>query len=69
MRSRGLLVALTSALLIGLGGVIAFAVITWELPEVYTWSDYVEQVPQTTRLLTSDGEVLTEVWTERRTLI
>ncbi|MBO6933847.1 MAG: PBP1A family penicillin-binding protein [Deltaproteobacteria bacterium] len=60
-----------TALTLALLGFIGLAGIFWyygrDLPDVATLRDYAP--PQTTRVLARDGEVLGEVFTERRTVI
>ena len=68
-RLPALLAVVLCALLIGGGGLVGWIVLAQGLPEVYTWSDYARIAPQTTRLLASNGEVLADLWEERRTLI
>ena len=64
-----LLAALLVSLLNGGGGLVGWLVLAQGLPEVYTWADYARSAPQTTRLLASNGEVLADLWEERRILI
>jgi penicillin-binding protein 1A len=76
--SRGLrrpLLVYGSLILAGLGilGVVAFATLVRlteaELPPVPTFAEYEASVPKVSRILASDGTVVAEFFTERRTVI